>query len=85
MSFTVYYETGSLQRGTHRIHKTKHTRRADADAEAEVLSRTSGGFVSVMKSGVDVAIFRNGHCVWEYGHNGRGYSRASGGRRGPKP
>ena len=61
-TFTTYYETGSLRRGTMEHHKTTHKTRAGAVEAARKISRKTGHFVAVMRNGIEVASCYNGKC-----------------------
>lgn len=63
-SFTVYHETGSLRRGTLKHHKHPAATKTSAVKKACALSKkTKGGFVAVMKNGIEVAACRRGKVV----------------------
>ncbi len=63
MKFTTYYETGSIRRGSSKAHKTAHASKAAAVKKACALSEKSGGYVTVMKNGVEVAACYGGKKV----------------------
>ena len=59
-SFTTYYETGSLRDGTWQPHKKAHHSRQAASREAAALSKTTGGFVTVARNGLEIASYLHG-------------------------
>jgi len=59
--FTTYYETGSGR--TIKMHKTTHNSKAAAIKKACELSLKTGGYVTVHKSGLEVAACYKGKRV----------------------
>lgn len=61
--FTTYYETGSVRRGTIKVHKTSHASRAAAVQKARRLSKKTGGYVTFGRSGWGIATYYKGKRV----------------------
>lgn len=53
-TFSTYYATGSLQRGTLRHHKRGHTSLRNAKAAAVVLAEKHTLCVTVLRNGIEV-------------------------------
>lgn len=64
-TFTTYYETGSLRRGTLKAHKKDFSSKKKAVAHAKKLSKRTRAFVTVQRGGREVAECLKGSCrVW---------------------
>ena len=61
--FNTYYETGIVRRGTIRSHRTSHNSKTTAIKQACELSLKTGGYVTVMKNGLEVAACHRGKKI----------------------
>lgn len=63
MSYYTYYETGSLRAGTLKSHRRRFGTLKAALVVAGNISRRRGGYVTVDKGGLEVAVCHRGKCV----------------------
>jgi len=63
-TFTVYYETGSIRRGTLKRHKQRFAAKKSAvEAARKVSQRRAGSYITVLSKGIEVAECYRGRCV----------------------